>query len=120
MTDYLRYAAFCLITIGVLLDLVAAVALLRFHDVFERLLTSTKSITFGTLCILIGVFMLHGFSAIGVKSLLCLVFVLLTSPIETHVLLRAARKSGIKTAVLESDPDSSAGFSARSSSKESK
>ena len=96
MTEYLTYVGYGFITIGVLCNLLAALALLRFSDVYVRLLTSTKCITFGTLSILFGVFVIHGFGGIGVKALLCLVFVLLTSPIETHVLLRAARKSGVK------------------------
>ena len=93
MTSYVEYIAFGFITLGVLLDLLAAVALLRFPDVYTRLLGSTKGITFGTLSILFGVFLIHGFTAVGVKALLCLVFVMLTSPIETQVLLRAARKA---------------------------
>ena len=93
MTSYVEYIAFGFITLGVLLDLLAAVALLRFPDVYTRLLGSTKGITFGTLSILFGVFLLHGFNAVGIKALLCVVFLLLTSPIETQVLLRAARKS---------------------------
>jgi multicomponent Na+:H+ antiporter subunit G len=96
MTNSLIYLAYAFITLGVILNLLASLALLRFPDVYTRLLSSTKCITFGTLSILFGVFIIHGFTAIGVKSLLCLIFILLTSPIETNVLLRAAKKSESK------------------------
>lgn len=93
MTNFLHYLCYAFITLGVFFNLLAAVSLLRFSDVYSRLLSSTKGITFGTLSILFGVFLMHGFNAVGVKSLLCLFFILLTSPIETQVLLRAAKKS---------------------------
>ena len=93
MTSYIAYIGYGFISLGVLLNLLAALSLLRFPDVFTRLLSSTKGITFGTLSILFGVFLAHGFNAVGVKALLCLAFILLTSPIETQVMLRAAKRS---------------------------
>ena len=93
MTNFFMYIGYGFISLGVLLTFLAALALLKFPDVYTRLLSSTKGITFGTLSILFGVFLIHGFTAVGVKALLCLVFVMLTSPIETQVLLRAARKA---------------------------
>jgi multicomponent Na+:H+ antiporter subunit G len=95
MSDYITYAAYTLISVGVLCNVVAAVALLRFPDVYTRLMTSTKFITGGTTSILFGVAMIFGFSAIGAKALLCLALIILTSPIESHVLMRASKKSGV-------------------------
>ena len=38
----------------------------------------------------------EGFSATGVKALLCLIFILLTAPVSAHALARAAYRSGVK------------------------
>jgi len=92
MSDYFVYIAYGFISLGVLLNFVAALALICFPDVYTRLVGSTKCITLGTVCILFGVFVFHGFNSVGVKALLCIVFVFLTSPVETQVLLKAAKK----------------------------
>jgi len=96
MISYNIIIGYVFITLGVFLNLIAALSLLRFPDVFSRLFGSTKGITLGTLSLLFGVFLIHGFTNIGIKALLCLVFILLTSPVETHVMLRASVKSMVK------------------------
>ncbi len=96
MTNYFVLIGYGFITLGVFLNLIAALSLLRFPDVFSRLFASTKGVTFGTLSILFGVFLIHGFSNIGIKALLCLVFIILTSPVETHAMLRASAKALVK------------------------
>lgn len=87
---------YTLVTIGVIFDFFGALALLRFPDVYNRLLGSTKCVTAGTSCIMLGIFVMNGFSAVGVKALLCMGFLLITSPVSAHVLSRAAHLSGIK------------------------
>ena len=44
----------------------------------------------------VGVFLTLGWTAAGMKSLLCIVFLLITSPVTAHALARAAHKSGIR------------------------
>ena len=73
---------YTLVTIGVVFDFLGALALLRFPDVYNRLLGSTKCVTMGTSSIMLGIFVMNGFSALGVKALLCLIFLLLTSPVS--------------------------------------
>jgi multicomponent Na+:H+ antiporter subunit G len=50
----------------------------------------------GTLSIMLGVFAMNGFNVIGVKALLCVLFLMLTSPVSGHVLSRAAHIAGVK------------------------
>lgn len=92
MIDYIAYG---FVTAGVILNVCAALSLIRFPDVYLRLLGSTKFVTLGTLCITFGVFLANGFTATGVKALLCALFILLTSPVEAHVLSRSARKANV-------------------------
>lgn len=85
-----------LIGIGILFDLVGCLGLVRMPDVYNRLQASTKCVAFGTCCILFGAFLMMGFTAGGIKALVCIVFIAITAPVSAHALSRGARKSGIK------------------------
>lgn len=84
------------IIIGLGFDFFGCLGLIRLPDVYNRLQASTKCVTFGTCSILFGVFLMLGFSAAGIKALLCIIFLVLTAPVSAHVLARAAHISGIK------------------------
>ncbi|MHB9155054.1 MAG: monovalent cation/H(+) antiporter subunit G [Endomicrobiales bacterium] len=92
MIDYIAYTC---VTLGVILNVLAALSVFRFPDVYLRLLGSTKFVTLGILFIMLGVLLANGFSATGVKAVLCAVFILLTSPVEAHALARSARKAEV-------------------------
>ncbi|OIN98456.1 Na+/H+ antiporter subunit G [Candidatus Desantisbacteria bacterium CG_4_10_14_0_8_um_filter_48_22] len=86
-----------LLVIGVIFDLLGCIGLVRLPDVYNRLQASTKSVTLGTWLILLGVFFVSGgFNATGVKALICIFFIVLTSPTAAHALARGAHKSGVK------------------------
>ncbi|MFC1510988.1 monovalent cation/H(+) antiporter subunit G [Candidatus Margulisiibacteriota bacterium] len=84
------------IGVGVAFDFLGCLGLLRLPDVYNRLQAATKSVTLGTCGILFGVFLLNGFTGAGVKALIAIAFILLTSPTAAHALSRAAHKSGVK------------------------
>jgi len=84
------------IVIGAAFDLFGCIGLVRLPDVYNRLQAATKCVTLGTCGIMFGVFIINGFSASGVKALLCIIFILLTSPTAAHALSRAAHISGVK------------------------
>lgn len=84
------------IVTGITFDLFGCLGLVWLPDVYNRLQASTKCVTLGTCGILFGVFIRFGFTAAGVKALLCIVFLLLTSPVAAHALARGAHKSGVK------------------------
>ena len=69
---------------------------LRMPDVYCRLQASTKCVTLGTGSILLAALAKTGFSAIGMKALISLVFLFLNSPTSAHALAKAADISGIK------------------------
>ena len=85
-----------LIIIGLVFDFFGCLGLIRFPDVYSRLQASAKCITLGTCGILLGLFCFKGIGAIGMKALLCLAFILLTSPVSAHALARGAYRSGVK------------------------
>ena len=84
------------IGVGLAFDLVGCLGLVRLPDVYNRLQAATKCVTIGTCSILFGTFIIVGFTAAGMKSLLCIVFLILTSPVAAHAIARAAHRSGIK------------------------
>ncbi len=83
------------ITIGIIFDLLGALGLVRFPDLYNRLQASTKCVTLGTCCILFAVFLYFGFSSAGIKALLCIVFVLMTAPVSAHALARGSHRGGV-------------------------
>ena len=85
-----------LIIIGLVFDFFGCLGLIRFPDIYTRLQASAKCVTLGTCGILFGLFIFKGFTAIGIKALLCLTFIILTAPVSAHALARGAYKSGVK------------------------
>lgn len=92
MIDVLGYI---IMGIGVIFDFFGCIGLIRFPDVYNRLQASTKCVTLGTFSIMLGIFLVTGFSATGIKAVLCGVFILISSPVAAHALAKGAYKSGV-------------------------
>lgn len=84
------------IVIGIGFDFFGCLGLLRLPDVYNRLQAATKCVTLGTSSILFGLILYKGFGGMAIKAVLCILFLLLTSPVAAHALARGAHKSGIK------------------------
>ena len=84
------------ISLGLAFDLFGALGLVRLPDVYNRLQAATKCVTLGTCSILFGTFIIVGFTAAGIKALLCMIFLLLTSPVAAHAIARGAHRAGVK------------------------
>jgi len=84
------------IAVGLAFDLFGCLGLVRLPDVYNRLQASTKCVTLGTCSILFGLFLFKGFTASGIKALLCIVFLILTAPVSAHAIARGAHISGVK------------------------
>jgi len=84
------------IVVGLIFDFLGCLGLVRLPDVYNRLQASTKSVTLGTCSILFGLFLFKGFTAAGIKAILCILFIVLTTPVSAHALARGAHKSGVK------------------------
>lgn len=85
-----------IIVVGVAFDLLGCIGLVRFPDVYNRLQAGTKCVTLGVCLILFGTALLASNYPTRLKAILCVVFILITSPTGAHALARAARVSGIK------------------------
>ena len=84
------------IIVGLIFDFFGCLGLIRLPDVYNRLQASTKSVTLGTCGILFGLFLFKGLTAMGIKAILCIIFIILTAPVSAHALARGAHKSGVK------------------------
>ncbi len=91
-----EHIGFSIIVIGLVFDFFGCLGLIRFPDVYTRLQASAKCVTLGTCGILFGLFICTGFTATGIKALLCIVFILLTAPVSAHALARGAYRSGVR------------------------
>jgi len=85
------------LTVGVLFNLFGCIGLHRLPDVYTRLQAAAKSATLGTCGMLFGVFIINGFGPTGMKAILAMIFVLLTSPTAAQALSKAAHRSGIRS-----------------------
>ena len=85
-----------IIGVGIAFDAFGCLGLLRLPTVYNRLQAGTKCVTFGTCGILFGVFVMKGFSSMGIKALIGIPFVLLTAPVGAHAIARGAHIFGVK------------------------
>lgn len=89
-----------IIAVGLAFDFFGCVGLLRLPDVYTRLQAATKCVTLGTCLILLGTLVASlgtgGAGPTVTKALLCIAFVLVTTPTAAHALARGSYKAGIR------------------------
>jgi len=88
-------AGLIFISIGLFFDIFGCLGLVRLPDVYNRLQAATKCVTLGTCSILFGMFLIVGLTPAGIKALMCIVFLILTSPVAAHAIARGAHRSGV-------------------------
>lgn len=79
--------------IGSLFILFAAIGLLRMPDVYNRIQAGTKASTLGSILTLLGIGLVHPEWLLKIGLLI--IFVLISNPVSSHVLGRAAYFAGI-------------------------
>lgn len=79
---------------GSVFILIGALGVIRMPDVYNRMQTGTKATTLGSMLTLLGVgIALPGWLG---KSILLIIFIIITNPISSHALARAAHHAGIR------------------------
>lgn len=99
------YLIYLFLAIGVFFNILAAIGLLRFPDVYTRLHAGTKCTTFGSI-FLLGAVILLGLkgwyqgsandSVLVIHTGVALAAIILTNPTGAHAIARAAHRSGVK------------------------
>ena len=93
-------AAVCLLALGVLVVVIAAVGMFRFRRTLELLQASALADTLGLLLILAGLALLCGFTVHTAKLVLLVVILWAVNPVSAHLI---ARMEGITGLGMEPD-----------------
>jgi multicomponent Na+:H+ antiporter subunit G len=96
MMGFLEILGSFLFLVGGFFSLVGALGVLRMPDVYNKLQAGTKATTLGFISISLGLICFQ--PAWTLKILLVAFFVLLTNPIGSHALARAAKNTGVSAA----------------------
>lgn len=96
MNDWMDIAGKTIMAIGVLFNLSGCIGLVRFPDIYNRLQAGTKCVTLGTALVLVGTMFIAASAPVTAKCLVCIAFVLITSPTAAHALALGAHASGVK------------------------
>ena len=83
-----------IILAGSIFLLLASVGLYRMPDVYNRIQVGTKATTLGTILSYLGIIFVHPDWA--AKAILLIFFVMMTNPVSSHILARAAHHIKIK------------------------
>ncbi len=87
--------------LGVFFVVLGALGILRMPDVYNRLQAGTKATTLGFLSVLLGVALLH---PLWIPKLAIIgIFLLLTAPISSHNLARAAHRLKVPCSIAGGD-----------------
>lgn len=92
--DNVKLAGAIITLIGSIFIFLGGLGLVRMPDLFNRIQTGTKASTLGTMLSLIGIAMVN--EGWFWKLLVIIVFVVITNPVSSNVIARAAHHRGIK------------------------
>lgn len=94
LADIVTYAGGIILVLGAFFGLTAAIGVLRLPDLLTRMHAASKAGAVGAGLILISVAMLGQDFGVAVRSILGIVFLLLTTPVAAHLLAKASHQSG--------------------------
>lgn len=81
--------------VGAVFTFIAALGVVRLPDLFMRMHANTKSATLGVGFIMLGAAIYFSDITVTTRALAVILFLLITAPISSHLLARAAYFSGI-------------------------
>lgn len=90
--EYLQIAGAVMVLLGSLVQLIASIGLLRMPDSYLRVQVGTKASTAGIALIMVGLAMINP-DWFG-KLFTILIFVMMTNPVSSNLLMRAAHRTG--------------------------
>jgi multicomponent Na+:H+ antiporter subunit G len=91
--EILRIAGSIITLAGSIFLFLGALGVLRMPDLYNRMQSGTKTTTLGTILTLLGIGLYH--PAWIFKMIIIIAFVVITNPVSSHALARAAHFSGV-------------------------
>ena len=98
MIDVLYLGAAAVLVVGSLFSLLAALGLVRFPDLYTRLHAASKAGVMGAGLVLLSLALVSMDIAIILRSLVAILFIILTTPVSAHLLARSAYATGLNPA----------------------
>lgn len=107
VSQIIEWISVIIILIGSVISVISAYGMIRFPDVYTRAHAVAKSATLGVLSALIGAFIYIWVkdNYVSIRLLLGILFVFMTSPVATHLVIRAAYRSGVPLAEGSGDDE---------------
>lgn len=94
IVELAQYLAAFLVLVGAMFSLIAAIGVLRLPDLYTRLHAASKAGAIGAGLIFLALAVVSFDGAVILRSLLGIVFLLLSTPLSAHLLARAAYRCG--------------------------
>lgn len=92
----LQYVAAALMVAGAVFSLLAAVGVLRLPDLYTRMHAASKAGVVGAGLVLLALAIESGEGSVGIRAVLGILFLLLTTPVSAHLLAKAAYRAGYR------------------------
>ncbi|HHY49944.1 MAG TPA: monovalent cation/H(+) antiporter subunit G [Alphaproteobacteria bacterium] len=102
LADVMRLVAAVLVVAGSAFSFLAAVGMLRLPDLYTRMHAASKAGVVGAGLVLLAVALVAGDLAVGLRAILGIGFLLLTTPVSAHLLARAALRAAVKPSPITS------------------
>lgn len=90
----IQWIAAILLISGSLFMLIAAIGVVRLSDVYMRMHAITKAASLGAILMLGAVSIIYVEWIVWIEALMVVLFVIFTAPIATHMIAKAAHKTG--------------------------
>ena len=97
------FASWVCLLLGSAFCIIGGIGLMRLPDFYSRIHGGGITDTLGAGLIMLGLMLQAGWSLVTVKLVLFMLFLLLTSPVSSHAIARAARHSGLEPKLTEED-----------------
>ena len=97
------FASWVCLLLGSAFCIIGGIGLMRLPDFYSRIHGGDITDTLGAGLIMLGLMLQAGWSLVTVKLVLIMLFLLLTSPVSSHAIARAARHSGLEPKLTEED-----------------
>lgn len=105
IAELAQYLAALLVIAGALFSLIAAIGVLRLPDLYTRLHAASKAGAVGAGLVFLGLAVASFDGAVVLRTLLGIMFLLLSTPISAHLLARAAYRCGERPTAATSIDD---------------
>lgn len=111
MSDIQAILSVILILAGIFFMFVGSLGVIRLPDFYSRTHAVSKSDTLGIFLVISGLIVYEGPTLNSIKLTFIILFILLSNPVGTHALARAAFKQGVKPILNGRDNNKEGGTS---------